>query len=155
MRDWLTILKWSASEDRQKQAEHDAEDDAGNDGEIKCGMFALDPDVAGQSSQPFRCEAAPHYQSHQRHDYADDDHEFSELTHRVKVAQFARRHKVESRWRCNSEIITKLSGSRRRPPGMKFARHFASWRGNITPMWRRTKRPPRKNLRRSMKLTRS
>src|SRR5438552_8934128 len=115
MRDWLTILKWSASEDRKKQAEHDAEDDAGNDGEIKGRMFALDPDVAWQSSQPIRCEAAPHYHSHQRHDYADHDHESSELTHRVKVARIARRHKVESRWRCSLEIITKRSVSRKRP----------------------------------------
>jgi hypothetical protein len=28
----------------------------------------------------------------------------------VKVARIARRHKVGSRWQCNSEIITKLSG---------------------------------------------
>src|SRR6266496_1364038 len=151
----MTIRKWSASEDRQKQAEHDAQNDAGDDGKIKCGMFALDPDVAGQSSQPFRCEAAPDYQSHQRHDYADDKHEFSELTHRVKVARIARRHKVESRWRSSSEIITKHSGSRRRLPRMKFGLHFASWRGNIIPMWPRTKRRLKRNSKRSMKLTRS
>src|SRR5438552_3920282 len=154
MRDWLTILKWSASEDRQKQAEHDAEDDAGNNGEIKCRMFALDPDVAGQSSQPFRCEAAPDYQSHQCHDYADDDHEFSELTHRVKVARIARRHKVETRWQCSLEIITRHSVCRKRLAVTKFAARFANWRENTILTWPRTKRPPKRNSRKSTKPTR-
>ncbi len=90
-------LKWSTSEDRQKQAEHDAEDDAGNDGEIKCRMIAFDPDITRQTSQPFWRKSAPKHQTDQCHDYADNDHEFSELTHRLKVARIAGRHKVESR----------------------------------------------------------
>lgn len=87
MRDRTTIGKWSAPENRQEQAQHDAENDAGDDGKIKCGMLALYADVAGQSSQPFRREAAPHHQTHERDDDSDEDHEFSQFPHSTeKVA---------------------------------------------------------------------
>src|SRR5882724_8294574 len=133
--------KWSAPENRQQQAQHDAENDAGNDRKIERGMLAFDADVARQSSQPFRREAAPHYQAHKRHDDANDDHVSPQLAHSTeKVARLARRHKVESRWQCSLEIITKRSVSRKRLPRTKFAPPFASWRGNIIPMLLRTKR---------------
>ena len=44
-------------------------------------MFALDPNVAGQSAQPFWRETAPHDQSYQRGDHADDYDELSKLAH--------------------------------------------------------------------------
>ena len=59
-------------------------------------MLALDPDIAGQPSQPFRRETAPQSQAYECCDYADDHDEFSELAHREKVARIAGRHKVEA-----------------------------------------------------------
>src|SRR5882724_10594911 len=40
---------------------------------------------------------------------------------------------------------------RKRPLTTRFAVHFASWRGNITPMLLKIKRRPKKNLRKSTK----
>lgn len=59
-------------EKRQEQAQDNAENDAGDDRKIKYRMLPLDPDIARQSSQPFRRETAPHHQSHQRGDHTDD-----------------------------------------------------------------------------------
>jgi hypothetical protein len=42
-------------------------------------MFALDPNVAGQSAEPFGRETAPHRQSDQRRDRTNHHDEFSEL----------------------------------------------------------------------------
>jgi len=56
-------LKISAPEDRekrQKQTQDNAQNDAGNDGKVERGMFALDPNVAGQSAEPLRRETTPH-----------------------------------------------------------------------------------------------
>ena len=47
-------------------------------------MFALDPNVAGQSAQPFWREAAPHYQTYHRGDHADDYNELSKFAHLSK-----------------------------------------------------------------------
>ena len=44
-------------------------------------MFALDPDIAGQSAQPFWRDTAPHDQSYDRGDDADDHDKFSKLAH--------------------------------------------------------------------------
>ena len=71
-------------EDGEEQAQDNAEDDAGDDRKIKCRMLALDPDIARQSSQPFRSEAAPHDQSDQRRDYTDDQDKFPQLAHNSK-----------------------------------------------------------------------
>src|SRR6266498_3898304 len=117
-------------------------------------MFAFDPDIARQASQPFWCEAAPENKSHKRHDDANDDHEFSELAHRVKVARIARRHKVETRWQCSLEIITRRWVFQRRLAVTKFAARFVNWRENTILMSPRTKRPPKRNSRKSTKPTR-
>jgi hypothetical protein len=69
---------------REDQAQNDAEKDAGDDGKIKRGMFALDPNIAGQSAQPFWHQTAPHYQPEKRRGDADDDDEFSQLAHPSK-----------------------------------------------------------------------
>jgi hypothetical protein len=47
-------------------------------------MFALDPNIAGQSAQPFWSETAPHHQTHKRHDHANDYDEFSKFPHLSK-----------------------------------------------------------------------
>jgi hypothetical protein len=47
-------------------------------------MFALDSNVTGQSAQPFGCETAPHNESYQRGDYADDYDELSKFAHLSK-----------------------------------------------------------------------
>jgi hypothetical protein len=77
-------LKVSASENREErenQAEHDAQNNAGNDGKIERRMFALDSNVAGQSAQPFWRETAPHHQTHKRRGYANDHDELSQFAH--------------------------------------------------------------------------
>ena len=64
--DVRPIGKGSAPEDReerQKQTQDNAQNDAGHDGKIERRMFALDPNVAGQSAQPFWRETAPHHQA--------------------------------------------------------------------------------------------
>src|SRR5205823_4770078 len=71
-----------------------------------------------------------------------------------KVARIERRHKLEGECPYNSEITTRRSACRRRPAKTRFAAPFASWRANTTPTLLRTRRPPRKNLRRSTKRTR-
>jgi len=79
-----TSLAPEYREKRQQQAQDNAENDAGDDGKIKCGMFPLDSDIPGQSSQPFWSEAAPHHQSYQRRDDTDDHDEFAQLAHNSK-----------------------------------------------------------------------
>ena len=76
--------KWLPPEDREQQAQQDAENDAGDNGKIERGMSALDPNVAGQPSQPLRHEPAPHRQSHQRGHHANDGDEFAKLAHYPK-----------------------------------------------------------------------
>jgi hypothetical protein len=73
-----------APEDRQQQAQENAQDDAGYDGKIKRRMFTLDPNVAGQPSQPLRRKSAPHHQSQQRDDHANDGNEFAQVAHYPK-----------------------------------------------------------------------
>jgi hypothetical protein len=71
-------------EEREKQTKHDAENDAGDDWEIKRGMLALDPNVAGQSAQPFRRDTTPHQQPNECGNHTDDHDEFSQLAHHAK-----------------------------------------------------------------------
>ena len=47
-------------------------------------MFALDPNVAGQSAKPFWREPAPHHETHERGDHAYDYYEFSKFAHDSK-----------------------------------------------------------------------
>src|SRR5207247_8117340 len=113
-----------------------------------------DPDIARQASQPFWCEAAPENNPPPPPPPPTHHHESSELTHRVKVARIARRHKVETRWQCSLEIITRHSVCRKWLAVTKFAARFASWRENTILTWLRTKRPPKRNSRKSTKPTR-
>ena len=73
-----------APEDRQQQAQENAQDYAGDDGKIKRRMFTLDPDVAGQTPEPVRRKPAPHHQPHQRDDHTYDGDEFAQLAHYSK-----------------------------------------------------------------------
>src|SRR6266567_6777724 len=114
-------------------------------------MFALNPNISRQPSQPLRSETAPHHESHECRDHTNDHDEFSQLTHCSEVARSERRHKLESKCPYSSEIITRPSVFRRAPRTMRFAARFASWHGNIIPTWPRIKRRPKKNLRKSTK----
>src|SRR5262245_9632583 len=118
-------------------------------------MFALDPNVARQSAQPFWGETAPHHQAYQRGDHADDYDKLSELAHLSKVARINRRHKLETRCRYSFEIITRHSGCKKPRARTRFAALFESWRASITRTSQRTKRSPKKNLRRSTKRMKS
>lgn len=71
-------------EEREQQAKHNAHDDAGHDGKIERGMFALDANVTRQSAQPFWREAAPHQQPYQHDNQTDDYEDFSKFAHDSK-----------------------------------------------------------------------
>jgi hypothetical protein len=71
-------------EERQKQTQDNADNDAGDDGEIKRGVFALNTNVARQPAKPSRRETAPHDQADQCGDHADNDDEFSQFAHHSK-----------------------------------------------------------------------
>jgi len=47
------------AEEREDQAQDDANNNAGDDREIERGVSPLNPDVAGQTAQPTGAEAAP------------------------------------------------------------------------------------------------
>ena len=69
------------AEQRKEHAQHDAEDDASDDWEIKRGMLTLDPNISGQTPQPFRREPAPHRQTHERDHDTNDDCKLPKLAH--------------------------------------------------------------------------
>src|ERR1700757_4172105 len=71
-----------------------------------------------------------------------------------KVARIERRHKLETECLYNSEIITRHSPCRRRQQKTRFAARFASWHASIILTSPRTRRPLKKNLKRSTKRTR-
>lgn len=71
----------STTEDREEQAQHDANDDAGDDRKIETSVRAFDPDVAGQASQPFRSESAPQDQPEDHGDCAKQNKEFTNFAH--------------------------------------------------------------------------
>jgi hypothetical protein len=75
------VFQWSPTKDRQQEAEHDADDDAGDDRKIKCGVLALDPNVARQTPKPFRSKSAPKDKADDCKDDTNDDQEFSKLAH--------------------------------------------------------------------------
>ena len=81
----LTRAVWlkppSASKDREEQTQHDADNDAGNDREIKRGMTALDANIAGQTAQPTRAVSAPECESEKNNHNAEDDQHFPEFVH--------------------------------------------------------------------------
>jgi len=58
LRDARGIMA-SATEERHEQRQHDADDNAGDDGEIKSGVATLYPDVAGEASEPAGTNACP------------------------------------------------------------------------------------------------
>lgn len=77
----------SAPKDRQQQAEHDADDDAGDDRKIERGVLTLYPNVAWQATKPFRSKAAPENEADNHQHNSDYDQKFSKLGHAMdKVA---------------------------------------------------------------------
>jgi hypothetical protein len=62
----------SASKDRKEQTQNDADDNAGDDREIKRAVFTFDANIAGQTAQPLWREATPQNESKQEHERADD-----------------------------------------------------------------------------------
>src|SRR5438477_12677342 len=104
-------------------------------------------------SQPFGIKAAPQNGTEQDENATDHHQKFPQLAHFEKVARIARRHKVEGRWQCSSEIITKHSAFPKQRRRTKSGAHFGNWRGNIITMSPRIKMPSRKSLSRSTRLT--
>ena len=71
------------AKERKDQTQHDADDDAGNDWEIESAVSSLDPNVAGQTSQPARTDASPKQNAKNDDHEANNDEQFSELRHRL------------------------------------------------------------------------
>src|ERR1700693_553998 len=71
----------SAPEDPHPQTEHDADDDAGDDGKKKGVLWPLDSNVARQTPEPLGSEAAPQNKAEHEHNRADDNQEFSDVVH--------------------------------------------------------------------------
>jgi hypothetical protein len=76
------FAKGSTTKDRQDQAQQNADDDAGDDGKIKSGVLALDPDVARQTPEPFWSKSTPKHEAKQNGNCAENNQKFSHLTHR-------------------------------------------------------------------------
>jgi hypothetical protein len=76
---WPTLS--STSKDRHQYAKHNANDDAGDDREIKRALFALDPDVAGQAPKPFWRHTASQDRAEDERNRANDHQDFSQVAH--------------------------------------------------------------------------
>ena len=70
--------------EREDYSQKDAENDAGDDGKIERGMFALDANIPGQSAQPFWHQTAPHHHTDKHRSNADDHDESSQFAHHSK-----------------------------------------------------------------------
>jgi catechol 2,3-dioxygenase-like lactoylglutathione lyase family enzyme len=70
------------AEKRKEQTQDDAENDAGDDREIKGRVPALDPDVARQTSEPAGSEPAPEHEPENEQGPAEDHQEFGDFSHR-------------------------------------------------------------------------
>ena len=71
------------AKERKDQTQHDADDDAGNDGEVESAISSFDPDVAGQTSQPTRTDASPKQKAKNDDHGANNYEQFSELRHKL------------------------------------------------------------------------
>jgi hypothetical protein len=63
------------------QSEHDANNDAGDDGKIQSTVCTFDADVAGQASYPARINPAPEKKAKNDDDDTDHHEELPELRH--------------------------------------------------------------------------
>ena len=70
----------------EDQAENNADDNAGDDWEVKRGVSALNPDIARETAQPTGAEPTPQEGSDQEDHDPDDDEKFSDFGHRVHFA---------------------------------------------------------------------
>lgn len=71
----------STTKDRHQQTQHDANDETGHDRKIKRAVFALDSNIAGQVSQPFRGKSAPQNQADDHRDRPKHNKEFPDFAH--------------------------------------------------------------------------
>ena len=79
-----------SSKERQNQAYDDADDDAGDDREIKTGMAALNANISWQTSKPSATHACPQRRADEHSDKADDDEQFPEFLHLANSPQVSR-----------------------------------------------------------------
>jgi hypothetical protein len=71
----------SAAKDRHQQTKHDADNDAGDNGEIENGTSALDSNIAWETAQPVRAEPAPQGEAENEDRPSKQDEEFAKLAH--------------------------------------------------------------------------
>ena len=83
------------TKERNEQTERNADDDAGDDREIKRGTAAFDPDITGQTPEPTGTEAAPEGEPEKHHYTAKNDQQFSELGHQAtNMCQHGRQPRI-------------------------------------------------------------
>src|SRR5437870_13878202 len=70
-----------SAKQRKDQAEHNADNDAGDNWEIECAVAAFDADIARQTSEPAGANAAPEQKAKNNDHSSEDDEKFSELGH--------------------------------------------------------------------------
>src|SRR6266850_1535700 len=139
---------------RQQQAQENAQDDAGDDGKInaECSRsIRMSP-----GNRPSHFGANPLHITNPSSVMITPMTAMNLPKSRIiqKVARIERRHKLEGECPYNSEIITRHWVCLRRRPKTRFAALFASSRASIIPTSQRTRRPLKKNLKRSTKRTR-
>ena len=78
---WALRLIALPAKEREDQTQHDADNDAGDDWEIKNRVAAFDPDIAWKLAQKSRAHAAPENDSDNGKGDADDDEKLSDLRH--------------------------------------------------------------------------
>jgi hypothetical protein len=70
-----------SSENREDERQNHADDNAGHNREVDGEIAAFDPDVAGQTAEPFGGQAGPQQNPDPGSHKADDDQESSDIAH--------------------------------------------------------------------------
>jgi hypothetical protein len=77
------------AEEGEDQTQHDANNDAGDNWEIERAVAAFDADIARQTSEPARANAAPKQEAKKNDHGSEDDEKFSQLGHAVILVNYA------------------------------------------------------------------
>jgi hypothetical protein len=76
----LSLEKTYQVQDKREQDTQDnADEEAGDDGEVDAVVFALEVDVAGQSAKPRNLRGQKHEESENEYDYSDKHQEFGDF----------------------------------------------------------------------------
>ena len=82
----VRVNRWLSTKDGEDQAQNDADQDAGDDRKIEREIALPVPNIARQTPQPRRSEAAPKKQADYGYDDADDQQNSPDVAHSVNLA---------------------------------------------------------------------